>query len=189
MTLRPLSLALALALGLTTLTACQPAATPAATPAASTAAENTAMAERVARYAEVTLSADLSHLSEGDRQAVGLLIDAGQIIDGLFWQQVWGDRQDLLARTNDPATARYIDINYGPWDLLDGDKPFVDGIGPRPAGAGFYPADMTREEFAAAELPGKDSQYTLLRRDDAGKLVVVPYSVAYKAELEQALKT
>ena len=183
MTLRPLSLALAL--GLTTLTACQPAATPAATPAASTAAENTAMAEHVARYAEVTLSADLSHLSEGDRQAVGLLIDAGQIIDGLFWQQVWGDRQDLLARTNDPATARYIDINYGPWDLLDGDKPFVDGIGPRPAGAGFYPADMTREEFAAAELPGKDSQYTLLRRDDAGKLVVVPYSVAYRAELEQ----
>ena len=76
------------------------------------------MAERVARDAEVTLSADLSHLSEGDRQAVGLLIDAGQIIDGLFWQQVWGDRQDLLARTNDPATARYIDINYGPWDLL-----------------------------------------------------------------------
>ena len=64
------------------------------------------MAERVARYAEVTLSADLSHLAEGDRQAVGLLIDAGQIIDGLFWQQVWGDRQDLLARTNDPATAR-----------------------------------------------------------------------------------
>lgn len=183
MTLRPLSLALALGLG--SLTACQPAATPAATPPASTAAENTAMAERVARYAEVTLSADLSHLSEGDRQAVGLLIDAGQIIDGLFWQQVWGDRQDLLARTNDPATARYIDINYGPWDLLDGDKPFVDGIGPRPAGAGFYPADMTREEFAAAELPGKDSQYTLLRRDDAGKLVVVPYSVAYRAELEQ----
>jgi len=183
MTLRPLSLALALGLG--SLTACQPAATPAAMPPASTAAENTAMAERVARYAEVTLSADLSHLSEGDRQAVGLLIDAGQIIDGLFWQQVWGDRQDLLARTNDPATARYIDINYGPWDLLDGDKPFVDGIGPRPAGAGFYPAYMTREEFAAAELPGKDSQYTLLRRDDAGKLVVVPYSVAYRAELEQ----
>jgi hypothetical protein len=183
MTLRPLSLALALGLG--SLTACQPAAPPAQPPAPSAAAENTAMAERVARYAEVTLTADLSHLAEGDRQAVGLLIDGGQIIDGLFWQQVWGDRQDLLARTNDPATARYIDINYGPWDLLDGDKPFVDGIGPRPAGAGFYPADMTREEFAAAELPGKDSQYTLLRRDDAGKLVVVPYSVAYRAELEQ----
>jgi len=183
MPLRPLSLALALGLG--SLTACQPAATPAQPPAPSAAAENTAMAERVARYAEVTLTADLSHLAEGDRQAVGLLIDAGQIIDGLFWQQVWGNRQDLLARTNDPATARYIDINYGPWDLLDGDKPFVDGIGPRPAGAGFYPADMTREEFAAAELPGKDSQYTLLRRDDAGKLVVVPYSVAYRAELEK----
>ena len=86
MTLRPLSLALALGLG--TLTACQPATPPATDATASTAAENTAMAERVARYAEVTLSADLSHLSEGDRQAVGLLIDAGQIIDGLFWQSI-----------------------------------------------------------------------------------------------------
>ena len=183
MTLRPLTLALTL--GLASLTACQ-ADTPApATPTAASPSEGTDMAARVARYAEVPLSADLSHLSAGDRQAVGLLIDAGQIIDTLFWKQVWGDRQGLLARTNDPATARYIDINYGPWDLLDGDKPFVDGIGPRPAGAQFYPADMGKDEFAAANLPGKDSLYTLIQRDDAGQLVVVPYSQAYQAELEQ----
>lgn len=183
MTLRPLSLALALSLGLA---ACQPSSpSTAAVDTAAATAKSTAMADRVARYAEVSLTADLSHLSDGDRQAIGLLIDAGQIIDGLFWQQVWGDRDALLARAGDDATARYIAINYGPWDLLDGDKPFVDGVGQRPPGARYYPADMSREEFAAAELPGKDSQYTLIARDAAGKLVTVPYSVAYKAELEQ----
>ena len=185
MTLRPLTLALAI--GLSGLTACQPSSPPAAPAAAPTqdTAEDTAMADRVARYAEVSLTADLSHLSEGDRKAVGLLIDAGQIIDGLFWKQVWGDRDALLARAPDEATRRYIAINYGPWDLLDGDKPFVPGIGPRPAGARFYPADMTREEFAAAQLPGKDSQYTVIERDADGKLVAVPYSQAWRAELEQ----
>ena len=183
MTLRPLSLALALSLGLA---ACQPSSpSTAAVDTAAATAQSTAMADRVARYAQVSLTADLSHLSDGDRQAIGLLIDAGQIIDGLFWQQVWGDRDALLARAGDDATARYIAINYGPWDLLDGDKPFVDGVGQRPPGARYYPADMSREEFAAAELPGKDSQYTLIARDAAGKLVTVPYSVAYKAELEQ----
>lgn len=183
MTLRPLSLALALSLGLA---ACQPSSpSTAAVDTAAATAQSTAMADRVARYAEVSLTADLSHLSDGDRQAIGLLIDAGQIIDGLFWQQVWGDRDALLAQAGDDATARYIAINYGPWDLLDGDKPFVDGVGQRPPGARYYPADMSREEFAAAELPGKDSQYTLIARDAAGKLVTVPYSVAYKAELEQ----
>ena len=183
MTLRPLSLALALSLGLA---ACQPSSpSTAAVDTAVATAQSTAMADRVARYAEVSLTADLSHLSDGDRQAIGLLIDAGQIIDGLFWQQVWGDRDALLAQAGDDATARYIAINYGPWDLLDGDKPFVDGVGQRPPGARYYPADMSREEFAAAALPGKDSQYTLIARDAAGKLVTVPYSVAYKAELEQ----
>ena len=185
MTLRPLSLALALGLG--TLTACQPATPPAAdATAAADAAKDSAMADRVARYAEVALTADLSHLSDGDRQAVGLLIDAGQIIDALFWKQIWGDRDALLAQAPDEATRRYIAINYGPWDLLDDDRPFVPGIKPRPAGAQFYPADMTREEFDAAELPGKDGQYSLITRDASGKLAVVPYSQAYKAELEQA---
>src|SRR5688500_11407267 len=49
----------------------------------------------------------------------------------------------------------------------------------------FYPADMTKEEFEAADLPEKKSNYTLLRRDGAGKLVTVPYHVEYRPELER----
>ena len=145
-----------------------------------------AVAAKVAAYAEVTLSADLSALSDGDRQAIVFLLQAGEIMDELFWKQVWGDKDALLKGISDPATRRFVEINYGPWDRLDGDKPFVAGIGERPPGAQFYPADMSKEEFAAADLPGKDSLYTLIRRDDAGQLIVVPYHEAWKVELEQA---
>ena len=183
MTLRPLTLALALGLA-----ACQPnTATPPEAPTGTTAPQAANdIAAKVASYAEVELKADLSTLAEGDRKAIALLLEAGEVMDALFWKQVVGDRDALLAKLTDPATRRFAEINYGPWDRLDGDKPFVEGVGPRPPGAMFYPADMTKAEFDAANLPGKDSLYTLLQRDAAGKLVVVPYHVAYKAELEQA---
>lgn len=187
MSLRPLTLAIALTMS-TGLVACQPKApdAPAApTDVAPTVESSSVIAAKVASYAEVELKADLSKLSEGDRQAIVLLLQAGQIMDNLFWRQVYGDKDALLAKISDPTTRRFAEINYGPWDRLDGDKPFVEGVGPRPPGARFYPADMTKAEFEAADLPGKDGQYSLIERDAAGKLTVVPYHVAYKAELEQ----
>ena len=186
MRLRPLAAALLLALA-----ACQPAPAPAPAetttpPVAEAPAAANDVAAKVASYAEVTLTADLSHLSDGDRQALVFLLQAGEVMDTLFWKQVHGDRDAFLASISDPATRRFAEINYGPWDRLDNDTPFVAGTGPRPPGAQFYPADMSKDEFAAADLPGKNSLYTLLRRDDAGKLVVVPYHVEYAAELGQA---
>lgn len=184
MPLRPLTLAVALVLS-AGLVACQtkPANdTPPETTQVAAGA-STGVAAKVAAYEEVELKADLSHLAAGDREAIGYLLQAGEIMDGLFWKQVYGDKDALLARISDPATRRFVEINYGPWDRLDGDAPFVAGVGPRPPGAGFYPADMTKAEFDAADLPGKDSQYTLVRRDEAGKLVVVPYHEAYADEL------
>ena len=190
MSIRRTTLALALAAGLA---ACQPAATPAPeTPATGPAGTSDAaqasndVAAKVAAYAEVELTADLSQLSDGDREAIRLLLQAGRIMDALFWEQVYGDRDALLASVTDEATRRFVEINYGPWDRLDGDQPFVAGVGPRPPGANFYPQDMSKEEFAAAELPGKDGLYTLVRRNDAGALVVVPYHVEWADELGQA---
>ena len=184
MLLHPLCLAIAatLALGLGACKQNQDTV-PATTVSASEPASD--IAAKVASYAEVPLTADLSHLGEGDRKAIDLLLQAGAITDDVFWKQVWGDKQALLAGIEDPATRRFVEINYGPWDRLDNDAPFVTGIGPRPPGARFYPEDMTKEEFEAADLPGKDSLYSLIRRDEAGKLVVVPYHEAYKAELQQ----
>ena len=185
MTLRPLSFAIALTLA-AGLAACDRApapdtsATPAPAEAAATApAGDAAIAAKVADYAEVELTADLSHLAPGDRDAIRLLLQAGAIMDGLFWKQMVGDRDALLASVDDPAVRRFVEINYGPWDILDDHAPFVAGTGPRPAGARFYPEDMTKEEFDALDAPGKDGLYTLIRRDEAGKLVVVPYSASW----------
>ena len=138
-------------------------------------------------YAPVRLEADLSGLSAWEREALGLFIDAAVVMDDLFWAQAYpGDRKALLDGLKDPAARRFAEINYGPWDRLDGNAPFVPGTGSKPPGAGFYPLDMTKEEFERANLERGRSEYTVLRRDGEGRLTVVPYSVEWHAPLERA---
>ena len=171
-----------------TLAACErvPEAAPADVPATAKA-EGTYAERHAGDYAVVPLTADLSAFDEDGKRMIALLVQASQVMDDLFWQQSWsGDREALLARAPDDATRELVRINYGPWDRLNADTPLLDGIGPRPPGGMFYPADMTKAEFEAAELAGKTSWYTLLRRDDAGELVTVPYHVAYADDLERA---
>ncbi|GMG86245.1 dipeptidyl-peptidase 3 family protein [Biformimicrobium ophioploci] len=139
-------------------------------------------------YVPVELTTDLSHLSENQKKMIGLLIDAGRVMDGLFWRQSYGWRKDLLgALKDDPEARNFARINYGPWDRLADNRPFVAGYGPKPKGAQFYPADMTKEEFEAWDEPDKDDLYSLVRRDDAtGQLKLVPYSEVYRRPLERA---
>jgi hypothetical protein len=136
-------------------------------------------------YTPVVLSTDLSHLSERQQQMVGLLVDAAKITDDLFWKQVWGERDALLDSIEDPAARRFAEVNYGPWDRLDDDRPFIEGHGQRPPGVQYYPSDMSREEFEAWQQPGKDGQYSLVRRGPGGALELLPYSEAYRTELEE----
>jgi hypothetical protein len=138
-------------------------------------------------YANVVLTSDLSSLSDRQRQMIVLLIEASQVMDNLFWQQAFrDDHEGWLDSIEGTEPRRFAELNYGPWDRLENDQPFMEGFGEKPLGANFYPADITREEFEAAELPGKESLYTLLRRDASGKLTVEPYHVAYAQELQRA---
>lgn len=134
-------------------------------------------------YAPVTLAVDLSSLSASERQMLGLFIEAGEIMDELYWRQTYGDRDALLKGITDPRTREFVALNYGPWDRLADNAPFVPGVGAKPAGAEFYPHDMTREEFERANLSQSRSEYTLLRRDARGALQVVPYHVEYREAL------
>lgn len=162
---------------------------PAASSAPATAASNangTAMDRRLAAdYATVKLTADLSAFDAKQKKMIALLVEAADSMNAIYWQQAWGDKDALLQKVGDPATREFAEINYGPWDRLDNDRPFVDGIGARPAGAQFYPADMTKAEFEKSALKDKTSLYTLLRRDAQGQLISVPYHEAYKAELQK----
>ena len=134
-------------------------------------------------YAEVGLTTDLSHLSDNQKQMISLLIDAAKITDDIFWQQVWGDKDKLLDSIDDPKMKRFAYYNYGPWDRLAADQPFIESYGPRPPGARFYPEDMTKAEFEAWQQEGKDEQYSLVRRDADGGLTLVPYSQAFDSQI------
>ena len=128
------------------------------------------------KYAEYTLTTDISHLSDNEREMLGLLFEAADIMDGLFWNENYGDKDELMARIGANADLKKLaTIAYGPWDGLDGNKPFVEGIGEKPAGAQFYPADMTEEEWNAFDDPNKTSQYTMIVRDENGNLKCVWY--------------
>jgi hypothetical protein len=161
--------------------------------ASSVAGSDSPMARKLAQYITVRLTSDLGKLSENERQMIPLLIDAAGSMDAIFWRQAYGNRDSLLQSIQDPATRRYAEINYGPWDRLDNNTPFVAGVGPKPKGAAFYPRDLTKEELeaAAAKSPAAGralrSQYTLVRRDSAGSLATVPYHVAYADQVRPAV--
>lgn len=184
--LRPLVLACLAPLALA---ACQPEPVPTgeapATDASASFGQSYAQAH-AGDYAVVPLTADLSAFDARGKQMIGKLVQAADVMNDIFWQQSWdGDREALIERAPDEATAELIRINYGPWDRLNEDTPFIDGIPPRPPGANFYPVDMSKASFEAADLPAKTSPYTLLRRKE-GELVTVPYHEAYAADLERA---
>lgn len=150
----------------------------------------TTIAERLRKYTPFRLTADLTGLTENQRRMLRLFIEAAQSMDEAFWMQAYGEKEQLLSSIADPAAARFALLNYGPWDRLDGDAPFLPGVGPKPKGANLYPVDVTKEELEAA-IAGDDDHplrgpYTLVRREGDGRLTAVPYHEAFRPQLEHA---
>ncbi|AJP42915.1 hypothetical protein EP12_03580 [Alteromonas australica] len=138
-------------------------------------------------YHPVELKSDLSHLSDNQKTMVSLLIDAAEIMDDLFWKQAFfGDKATFLNSFNNENIRHFAAINYGPWDRLNGDAPFLSGYDAKSHGAEFYPHTVDKATLASANISDKTSLYTLIKENEAGKLVSVPYSVAYKQSLSRA---
>lgn len=159
-----------------------------------------------ARYADVEISVDPARLSASDRAVLASLVKAGAIVGRIFWQQASADglavKRHLQARTDAKGKllAEYVDLNAGPWDRLDDFAPFF-GTKTKPQGATYYPEGFTRDAFEAwlKEHPGDreafESPVTVLRTQASGtgaeprsRLVAVPYSQEYKADLEEAAR-
>ena len=177
--------------GLFMLTACSKSADTTQTQTAKpeTAAEQTLLVDesRLSVYHGVDLTSDLSHLSDNQHKMLSLLIDASKIMDDLFWKQAFFDDKDVfLSSIRDEKVRHFAEINYGPWDRLNGDTPFISGYDDKALGAEFYPHDMEKEEFATADFADKQGLYSIVKRDEAGNLYSVPYSEAYKSELMKA---
>ncbi|KJY87205.1 Zn-dependent hydrolase [Pseudoalteromonas piscicida] len=192
-----ISVAIALATGLT-LTGCSEPSTSSEKPSAQTeqAQANTeqsgyklvnASQDRLDIYTPVTLKTDLSHLNDNQKKMLALLIDASVIMDDLFWQQAFGeDKATFLSKISDEKVRQFADINYGPWDRLNGDQVFLSGFEEKALGAEFYPSDVTKDELNSADVKDKTGLYSVIRRDENGKLYSTSYSSAYKAELDKA---
>lgn len=147
-----------------------------------TAPDAMSMQERLDQYTTVALEADLSKLSDNQKRMISLLIDASKAMDEVFWREAYGNKNRLLNAAGDQTTRQFIKINYGPWDRLNENESFIDTIGPKPAGANFYPADMTKEEFEQWDSQAKDDLYTLVRRTGEGRLMTIPYHEAFAAQ-------
>ena len=138
----------------------------------------------VQNYAVVKIPApDLSGITDNGKEVLNLYRFAADEVDKIYWEQNFGDKEALLASLDDPSAKLYAEINYGPWDRIDG-KPFVDGYGAKPAGANFYPADLTADEFDAYACPHKASPYTLIVRD-GDSLRTVWYHDAYAGHIDK----
>ena len=146
--------------------------------------------QRLDIYQEVTLNTDLSHLSVNQKQMLAKLIDASVIMDDLFWKQAFGqDKTQFLSSIDNEKVREFARINYGPWDRLDADKVFLNDYQEKQLGAQFYPSDIDKAELETTAA-GVDSKglYSVLRRDDSGNLISIPYSRAYQDELRIASK-
>lgn len=142
--------------------------------------------QKADEFVPFTLNTDLSVLTEKEKQMLPLLFEAATIMEDIFWKQAFGDRDALLSKTDDPDLLKLLKINYGPWERLNNNAPILAGYGEKPKGAQFYPGDMTREEFEAWDNPEKSGLYNLIRRDENGKLITVPYNQAYASEVTRA---
>jgi len=157
--------------------------------------------QMAARFAPAPLEVDLSGLSAGDKKALAKLIEAGRIVNHLFMQQFWSgdlalyDKLQLDKSALGKARLHYFWINKGPWSEIDEHKAFLSGVpAKKPAGANFYPEDMTREEFESWVKAHPDQKeqaegfFTVVRRDANKQTKLVPYSVEYKADLSHAAR-
>jgi hypothetical protein len=158
-----------------------------------------ALSKAAAKLAPVDLVVDIAALPASERAALGEMIAAAKIIDALFVRQVWAGNETVLldlVRDRSPLGQARLHAflqNKGPWLRLEGDRPFLPGVGPKPPAANFYPADTTKAEvekwMQALPAPlrtAADGFFTTIRRAPDGRLQAIPYSLEYQGELQHA---
>jgi hypothetical protein len=137
-------------------------------------------------FVSFKLTSDLGVLTEKEKQMIPLLLDAAKLMEEIYWIEAFGDKDELCSKEWDEYTRKFIQLNYGPWERLNANKSFLAGYEDKPAGANFYPRDMTKEEFESWNNDTKTSLYTLIRRGEDGKLQSIPYHIAFQEQVEKA---
>ncbi|MDG1755857.1 MAG: Zn-dependent hydrolase [Bacteroidia bacterium] len=147
--------------------------------------EDTSNYNSISTYMPVKLTSDLDALNPNEKDMLPHLFAAADIMNDLFWVQAFGNKETLLASIASPKLRKFAEINYGPWDRLNDNAPFLDNVELKPLGSNFYPADMTKEEFEELGLLDEKGLYSMVRRDEAGKLYTIPYHEFFRNQLEE----
>jgi len=177
-----LILVLVACFGITLMTSCDQQ-----TKTAEMTAFDSLMQTKVNEFVLVKLTTDMSVLTENEKKMIPLLIEVSQIMDDLYWQQAFRENKvTFLDSLTFIDTQKFAEINYGPWERLSGNKPFLSDYGPKPPGANFYPQDMTKKEFEAWDDPDKTNLYTFVWREEDGSLRSIWYHEVFKESVEQA---
>lgn len=153
---------------------------------------------QIAKFAPVEIRVDKKLINSEQKKLVDELVKAAHYMDEIFLRQVWSGNVKMREEfekdgKKDSPYYEYFLINVGPFDRLNHNKPFIDGVPPKPAGANFYPPDITKKEFEdwiKSHPKDKDaftSSFTVIKR--RGKdLVAIPYSEEYREWLVPAAK-
>ncbi|KAJ1922944.1 hypothetical protein GGI09_000486 [Coemansia sp. S100] len=158
--------------------------------------------QRLSNYKPTELRADLSHLTDGDKQALVKLADVSDLLNSAYYQQIWTGaprlRQQLIEEAANSKQAaerlKLFELFRGPWDRSFENEPFIESVGAKPKSANVYPESMTKEEFDSwtetlneADRKRAHGFYDIVKRGDKG-LELVPYSTEYKEHLVPAAR-
>ena len=138
------------------------------------------------KYVSFKLTTDISKFSDNQQKMLSKLFEVADIMNEIYKEEVItnSDLAKSLLRSDEEKAL--FEINYGPWNRLDGNKPFIEGEGIKPLGANFYPLNMTKEEFDKWESDDKTSLYTFVRRNEYGELYTIPYHEMFKEQITKA---
>jgi len=150
-----------------------------------------------AKLAPVTLTHDISYLSNQEIQVIKLLVKASEHIDKMFLIQVYKNNLDILNSLQNSESSHcdeYLDlfkIMFGPWNRIDEDRPFIGKI-KKPPGANYYPMEMKKKDFLnwlqnnPEDQESFENNFTMIRRED-NRLVAIPYSIFFKDEIQSVV--
>jgi hypothetical protein len=150
------------------------------------AVEKTEMEKKVEQYASFKLTTDLSVLTEKEKQMLPLLFEAANLMEEIYKEQVLFNANEELIKDADEATKKFYAINFGPWERLNGNEPFIETAGEKPAGSGFYPKDMTKVEFESFTDENKANLYTMILRNEDNELYAVWYHEIFGEKTKKA---
>jgi hypothetical protein len=167
-----------------------PRTTPRATP------DDAVLRAKLAQFVPAVITADVSTLPPSEKKALDATIAAARLLDPVFDRQSWKGnpalRTQLVADASEHGrlVLAYFDLMRGPWDRQDHFRPFAVER-PHPAGAGFYPEDLTADAFKAyvvAHPEWKDAleSLTTVVQREGERLEAVPYSKVYAEWLKPA---